>query len=356
MLKRAKLTDLTIRALPEGVHFDERTPSFGIRVGKLRKTWFVVKGENRTKVRLGHYPQLSLHDARRRALVALGSPFEAQTTLTFAEALDLFLAQDRWKPRSKYVLEKSLRGYFHWMRPLTKITHEDVAQALDAIEAKSARSHALKDIRTLFNWCVPRYLSASPCAGLKMPSYVPRARVLTDDELRRVWEASFEIGYPFGHIVRLLILTGQRRSEIASLEWSHIDGNAITLPETKSGRAHTFPIGSLAQALIASVPHRSEYLFPARNAEGCFRGFGPAKGQMDKLKLDPWTLHDLRRTFATNLAALGTPIHVTEKLLNHVSGTTSGIIAVYQRHSYMPEMREAVGFWERRLAKILKQD
>jgi len=95
------LTDLSVRSLKEGLYFDTKTPAFGIRVGKNRKTWLVVKGDNRTKVRLGHYPELSLQDARRRALVALGTPLAAKTTLTFPEALELFLGQDRWKASVK---------------------------------------------------------------------------------------------------------------------------------------------------------------------------------------------------------------------------------------------------------------
>ena len=350
---RAKFTALTINSLPEGLHFDERLPGFGIRVQKTRKTWLVVKGPNRTKVTLGHYPSLSLQEARRKALVALGSPYEPIAAPTFPEALEAYLAQPRWKPRSKYVMEQSLK-HFPWKRPLDKITHEDVAQVLDGITAHSSRAHALKDIRAFFNWCVPRYLKQSPCDGLKMPSYVPRQRVLSGNELAQVWRAAEEIGYPFGTILQLLILTGQRKSEISTLQWEQIRGTSIFLPETKNGQAHQFPIGPMTEALIATVPRVSRYLFPARNTEGSYGGFGPAKARFDKHCLLPaWTLHDLRRTFASNLAQLGTPIHVTEKILNHVSGTTSGIVSVYQVHSYWEEQVTAVGRWERRLAQLL---
>jgi len=188
------------------------------------------------------------------------------------------------------------------------------------------------------------------------PKSVSRSRVLTDDELRRVWVAIDECG-TFGAIVKLLILTGQRRGETAALQSSWIKIDAITLPKeiTKNGREHTFPIGTMAASLLAERS-TSGGLFLARWRQTNFSGWSKSKAALDKLSgVSGWTLHDLRRTFATNLAALGTPIHVTERLLNHVSGTQSGIVAVYQRHSYMPEMRKAVEAWERHLHALVGQ-
>ena len=106
-----------------------------------------------------------------------------------------------------------------WTKPLDQITHRDVVDALDAIEAPSERAHALKDIRTFFNWCIPRYLKTSPCVGIKKPPQKSRDRVLTDDELARSGNGREELGYPYGTIVQLLILTGQRSGEIAALQW-----------------------------------------------------------------------------------------------------------------------------------------
>jgi hypothetical protein len=103
-------TDLAIRHLPPGYHFDKKMPSFGIRIGTNRNSWVVIKGPNRTKVTIGHYPQLSLSDARNKARIALGSPLDPRSAPTFPEALENFLAQPRWRPRSKKVLESSLIG------------------------------------------------------------------------------------------------------------------------------------------------------------------------------------------------------------------------------------------------------
>jgi integrase len=345
------------------LHFDTKTPAFGIRVGKLRRTWLVVKGKNRTKVALGHYPAISLQDARKRAKLELATPSSTKPEITFPEALEAFLGQSRWRLHSKRVLASSLK-HFTWKRLLSKITPEDVIEALDAIQAPSARAHALKDVRSFFNWCIPRYLSASPAQGIKMEKQPTRDRVLTDDELVRVWKAAEQIGHPFGTIVMLLILTGQRRTEIGSLKWDYIKNDRLTLPPavTKNGREHSFPLGTLAISTLnsqsASARQRSAtYLFPAHGKpEGSFKGWSNSLSRLHKLSTtSDWTLHDLRRTFATNLAALNVPIHVTEKLLNHISGTTGGLVGIYQRHQYWDEQVDALRRWEERVQFLARQ-
>jgi integrase len=353
------LTDLSVRNLPPGLHIDTRLPSFGIRVGKSKKTWVVIKGKNRTKVSLGHYPAVSLHDARKKALAALASPEERarSTTLPFLDAMESFLQKQSatLRPLSLYQINRTLRRHFKWQKALNDITHDDVARALDAIAAPSERAHALKDLRTFFNWCIPRYIRISPCVGIKKPPQKSRDRVLDDDELGKVWRTAEAIGYPYGTIVQLLILTGQRSGEIAALQWDWIVDDTITIPAsvTKNARATTFPIGPMTQVLIDTIPRLCPLLFPARGyTDRPFKGFGVSKIALDKCGVKNFTHHDLRRTFATNLAALGTPIHVTEKLLNHVSGTVSGVAAIYNRHAYLDEMRAAIVSWEKRLVKI----
>jgi integrase len=357
------LTDIIVRNLPPGLHLDTRLTSFGIRVGKTKKTWIVIRGTNRTKVSLGHYPTLSLHDARRKALIALASPdapIERVAVPLFPDVLETYLEQQAssLRPLSLYQIKRTLHRHFKWQKPLDRITHNDVASALDAIKAPSERAHALKDIRTFFNWCIPRYLESSPCVGIKKPPQRSRDRVLDDDELCRVWRQAEMIGYPYGTIVRLLILTGQRSGETAALRWEWIGKDTITIPAsvTKNGNATTFPIGSMATRLIDGIPNVGPLLFPARgHRDKAFVGFGVSKLALDRCGVENFTHHDLRRTFATNLAALGTPIHVTEKLLNHISGTVSGVAAIYNRHAYMDEMRAAIDAWEKRLSYILSE-
>lgn len=350
-------TDLGIQKLVPGLYFDDKTPGFGLRVQKNRKTWLVVKGKNRTKVKVGHYPMLSLGEARRKAQLELASPSNPRPSLTFPEAKEAYLAQNKWRPRSKKVLESSLR-HFDWRRPLDKITHEDVAKALDAIDSPSARAHALKDIRSLFNWAVPRYLSASPAAGLKMAPQKARSRVLTDEELRRVWITAGDMG-TFGVIVKLLLLTGQRKSEIGGLKKEWINQGGITLPAevTKNGREHSFPLGSSASGILSSitVPPTGCLFRSAASTTTPYNGFAFHLKQLQKAsETSDWTLHDLRRTFATGLASLGVPIHVTEKLLNHVSGSHGGIVGVYQRFAYWEEQKDALAKWEEKIQSLVR--
>jgi integrase len=193
-----------------------------------------------------------------------------------------------------------------------------------------------------------------------------RKRVLTDVELVAVWRASEVVGYPFGTILKLLILTGQRWGEIASLRWEYINAKerTIRLPETKNGRTHTVPFGACAAAIIEIVPrcNSTSLLFPGRNDDLPWNGSGKSKWLMKKTcPIADWTIHDLRRTASTNWAALGAPPHVVEKLLNHTFGSLqthgalSAVAEVYNRYQYMPEMREAVTKWENYIASLLAQ-
>jgi integrase len=304
---------------------------------------------------------MALADARRRAMVELSkspSTFEPANVPPYPKALAEFHASHvaHLRPRSAYQLSRNLTRHFQWTMPLDHITHQDVLTALDGIEAPSQRAHALKDIRTFFNWCIPRYIKSSPCVGIRRPAQKPRNRVLADDELSKVWHRAREIGYPYGTIVLLLILTGQRLGEIAGLRWEWIEDDTATFPAdfTKNARASKIPIGALARRIIEETPRHSFLLFPARgHATRPFNGFGASKESLDKCGVKNFTHHDLRRTFATSMARLGVRIEVTEKLLNHVSGSMGGIVGVYQRHDFLDEMREAVSRYETWLSHVL---
>jgi integrase len=191
-----------------------------------------------------------------------------------------------------------------------------------------------------------------------------RERVLTGEELAAVYTAARDYPYPFGPIVALLVLTGQRRGEVAALRWEWIDTDQrmITVPSsiTKNKRAHRFPYGDSVAAVLANLPELNEYVFPSSRGHvrhqptTVFNGWSNAKVAFDQRleHVAPYTLPDLRRTFSSNLAALGTPIHVTEKLLNHVSGTLGGVAAIYNRHTYIDEMREAINAYEKHLNSL----
>lgn len=338
-----RLTDISLRSLKEGLYFDERTPAFGLRVGKQRKTWLVLKEPNRTKVRIGHYPALSLADARRKALVVLGSPLQPSDAPTFPEARQTYLDQGQWCPRARYEMNRILNRYFQWTKALDKITHRDVAEVIDKIEAKSEARHAFKNIRAFFNWCVPRYLQYSPCTGLKSPTrYTPRSRVLSDDELHKVWHAVPHDVY--GTTIKLLILMGQRLGETSKIKTEWLDGTTLTIPATftKNSREHRIPVPQCAVPLI-------EKMYTLKSWDKC-------KARLDKTSgVAGYTHHDLRRTYATNLQRLGIRLEVIETLLNHVSGTKAGIVGTYQRHDYWQEMKYAVDTYEQFLLALMAQ-
>ncbi len=237
----------------------------------------------------------------------------------------------------------------------------------------------LANVRRLFAWAVERgIIEASPAASIAAPGQEQsRDRVLADDELRAFLKACDGMREPFGPLLRLLLLTGQRREEVAAMPWSELDlASAIwRLPasRTKNKRASDVPLSEQSVMLLNGLMHRSPLVFPAqfsRNGHTSPRplsGFGRAKERLDKLmleemrKTDPeatlpaWTLHDLRRTTASGMARLGIAVHVVEKLLNHVSGTFSGIVGVYQRHDFMAEKRTAAQAWANHLDSLTER-
>jgi integrase len=353
--------------------WDASLPRFGCRVSPKGTKSFIVLVASGIRRTIGRYPVISLAEARQEAKRILAEKTLGKVALpsiSVANALAGFLdeSQKRLKSRTAHDYRRLLLRHLATLTKvaLDDVTTRDIAHITDSIRnAPSEAAHALVAIKIFFNWCVRRgYVAANPCSRLTWQKSKPRERVLTAAEIRIVYRRAESFPHPFGAIVRLLILTGQRRGEIGLLQWKWIDENSriITFPAeaTKNNRAHSFPIGNMAIEILAGLPRFGEFVFPAirerRNGipVRAVNGWSNLKTKFDKSTegVAPWTLHDLRRTFATNLAALGTPIHVTEKLLNHVSGTVSGVAAVYNRHSYMGEMRAAIDNWEKRLAEI----
>lgn len=366
------LTDAQIKRLkvPEKgqkTYFDDALSGFGVRVSQGgTKTFIALCGPKRKRHSIGRYPNMSLAEARARAKkiqaeFALESPIEiARPMLSFDDARRMFLAdsEKRNRPRTFDEYNRLLHRHFSFKGNLDAIDRHQLVQALDKLKATpSEQKHAFVAIRTMMNWCCKRgHIDASPVPPLTFKT-VPRDRVLTSDELRAVWLRADGYGYPFGSIVKLLILTGQRRSEVTNLRRSWLEDDAITFPAEiiKNAREHTIPMGDMTKALITDLPERTDLLFPSRlNDETPFNGFSRAKRTFDReLDIEPYTLHDLRRTFSSIMAKLGTPIHVTEKILNHASGTISGVAAVYNRHSYQSEMREAFSAYESYLCDLI---
>ncbi len=388
-----RLTDATIRSLAAPVrgqvtHTDDTLAGFGIRVSQGgAKSFVLVHGPRRDRVTLGRYPIISLSQARDKARVLLAEQTlgtASASKIKFDEAKQAFLTECRRKNRPRTVkdYERLLTSHFAFGRiPIADINRLEISRKLDKLDDTPAeQNYAFRVIRRFFNFLIQKgHLAVSPCAGMRSPaSTSPRTRVLTDAELKAIWDVCSRaeqrtdvISTPplptyFPQIVKLLILTGQRRGEVAALQTIYCDlatprqpngSDTVILPAalSKNKRNHQFPIGGMAKELLLKAVGEAEgsFLFPARGKPNKpFNGWSKGKRVLDELSgVKAWTLHDLRRTFRTNLSKLGVAPHIAERLVNHISAR-SEMELVYDQHTYLPEMRDAIERWERELANF----
>ncbi len=383
------LNDVIIKNLPtpeSGVaqHPDGKIPGFGVRVTSNGVKSFYLKyrlGRQYGRMNLGRYPVTNLSKARAKAHAALAAIADGidprgeekghAADHTFSATLDAFIegyCKHHNRPSTASETERLLRVYFlpSWKnRTVPEISKADVLAALDPIMKRgspSAARHAFAAARKLFNWCVEQgIIDDSPCRTMKPPvKAASRDRVLTDDELARIWKASIEQGDTFGIVVRLLMLTAQRRGEVCGMAWNELDldQGIWTIPgnRTKNHKPHALPLTATAVGILRSLPRfeGASLVFPARGKlEQAYSGYSKAKRALDAaIDLHDWTLHDLRRTAATGMAKLGVAPHVIERILNHSTGTFGGVAGVYNRFQYLPEMRQALLLWEERMSKF----
>ncbi len=343
------------------------------------------------KLTLGTYPAIDLKAARelaRHALVKVASGDDPAAEKQAAKkserpaadrdliekVVETFVeryakANTRSWPETERILKKDVVGSWKG-RHLSEIGKADVHDLLDKIVDRGspiAANRSLAALRRMCSWAVERdIVKVSPCDGVKAPSVArSRDRILSDDELRSVWGAADQIGWPFGPLVKLLILTGQRRDEVAEMRWSEveIETKTWTIPRAraKNGVEHVVPLSDAALAVLKALPRVSSkagYVFTT-NGETPVSGFARAKQRLDEAlrtlspDMPPWVIHDLRRTFASGAAKLGINLPVIEKILNHVSGSFRGIVGVYQRHSFADEKRAALEAWARHVDAIV---
>ncbi|MGI8569307.1 MAG: tyrosine-type recombinase/integrase [Methylocella sp.] len=357
------------------------------------KSWalrYRVNGLPR-KYTLGPHPAIGLGVARRMAQEALGSIARGEDPAAQKRArratakagkrpasdlvekvIDDFIAlyakpnTRDWRETERLLKQFSVawRG-----RRLAEIDKPDIHRVLDAIVARGApvqANRAFAQLRKMCRWACSRgIIDRSPCEGIARPSAeVSRDRVLNLDELRPVWRAADNLGFPFGPIVKLLVLTGQRRSEIGGMEWGEIDlSRAIwTIPaaRSKNRRQHVLPLSPQVVEIIESLPRFSGSKFVFGPGETAPSGFSHAKTRLDALiakmnggePVPPWVLHDLRRSAASGFAGLGVNLPVIDRCLNHVCGSFAGIVGVYQRFNYADEMRAAMERWGRHVEAL----
>jgi len=268
--------------------------------------------------------------------------------------LETFISQRLSQNRSGGEIARLLRreiGKVWTGKSIHEISKRDIVQVISAIEQRGARIAAnktLKSIKTFLRWCVGRaLLDQSPAEGVPLPAKeVARDRVLDDQELAQVILAARKIGGPYGSIVELLALTGQRREEVASLQWEELDlaQKIWTVPKsrTKNAKEHIVHLSEQSMVLLKRACQFGPYVFSVLGTKP-FQEFSRAKRQLDQLSgVTGWRLHDLRRTCVSGMARLGIAPHVADKILNHQAGTISGVAAVYQRHEFLAERRAAL--------------
>lgn len=388
--------------------WDALVPSLGVRVtDKGHKSFLVQRRVNgrMVKLTLGEYPAVTLAQARECAQTALRdmqrgvdprqskpAPVTASGLRkdSFEGAVETYIKREVEKnrrPRTQDEIIRPLRKVLvpRWgTLPLSAIGPREIVDLLDEIVDAGtpvAANRTYSVLHRFFRWCVERHLiAANPAANVRKPvKEQSRSRVLDDAELREVWIACEGLGWPFGPYFRSLILTGQRRTEVAGMRWSKVDLDALqwTIPaeRSKNAKEHLVPLSRPMLDILTVAPRfgpdnenqddqRARPVFTTNGKTGV-SGFSRAKARVesdilkarknaatvagrDPSKVKPmpaWTLHDLRRSCATGMGRIGVAPHIIETVLNHTSGFRSGIAGVYQRHPYVQERRHALEAW-----------
>ncbi len=330
----------------------------------------------RRRVTLGRYPGLKLADARDRAkgnLYAVhrgedpqGDKEAARNAPTFGELAAEYIERHakpkkrRWRDDDRMLRVDILP---HWKRrPAHTITRRDVSQLLDRIVERGApimANHVRALVSKIFNFGIGRDLvEANPCACVPMPAKPrQRDRVLSEEEIRRVWKVLDDEGTPVAVSFKLRLLTAQRGVEVLTMRWSDIEGDWWTIPAevAKNRRSHRVPLSAPALALVEELrasANGSPYLFPSpKRADKPISSVQTAVERLVEAAGLKFVAHDLRRTAASYMTSMGVTRLVVSKILNHVE---QGVTAIYDRHSYDGEKREALDRWGDRLESILQ--
>jgi integrase len=402
-----KFTQDTIESLKPPIKgreyfWDETTPGFGVRISSLgKKVWvaqYRVAGKSvmETVATIAELP--SLKDARSQAMKSKLAARDGQNPVaekrakkqaekkpdTFAEVFDRYVREYCRRNLRASTLHETERAFAHDIlptlgkRPLVEIKRGDLERLLD--KKASTRDRSIKGItggagvmanrnlaklKTFFRWCVRKELiTVNPALAIdKLVKEVPRDRVLEDEEIVAVWHASETLGYPYEPVIKLLLLTGQRRSEVTDMHWAELNlgKRQWTIPRerAKNNRAHVVHLSPLAFQIIDAIPDTSDFVFSV-NGKAAPTGFATLKPKLDKLVSDllghepqPWVIHDLRRTVASGMAQIRVPPHVLDRILNHTGGTIGGVAAVYNRYEYLDERRDALNTWAEHVEKLV---
>jgi integrase len=383
-----KLTKRTIDALPspssvDTIWWDQDLKGFGLKVTPAGRKVFLVQyrpaGDrgNPRKYTIGEHGPVTPHQARieaQRVLAdrAAGRDPQHEKQIArrrlasdnvpdlVAEFLVRHAAQNRTAAETRRIFQREVLPLWD-RRRIGEVSKRDIIALLDRIRERGSpimANRVLAAVRKFFNWCVSRgLLDRSPCEGISAPAREnARHRTLRDDELTAVLAAARDMGYPFGFIVWVLVLTGQRRDEVGRMAWDHLDLArqvwVIPAEHAKNRKPHTVQLSAPARDLLKNLPQTGDLVFSVDGATA-FQGYSKAKAKLDELSgVTDWTLHDLRRTVVSGMAALGVAPHVADKILNQQGGTISGVAAVYQRHEFMKERKQALELWGEHIQRL----
>ena len=294
--------------------------------------------------------------------------FEAVWTRYFREWVLPGQTETTWQKENAQAYEKRLLPLWEG-RDVASITRLEVRALLKDITADGSpyMSNRVKSMLSrFFGWCLEvELVSSTPMVNLKSEKEEKRDRVLTMDELCALWLASESetVGWPWGPIVKLLMLTGQRLSEVTDLRWSEINIKTATLSlpgtRTKNGRPHEVPLSSLAMSVIEGLPRMGELVFLPHASATLSGTHGKAKLNKALAKartpIVNWRPHDMRRSFVTHCNNLGVLPHVVEDAVNHVSGHKGGVAGTYNLAHYPKEVRAAMDMWGEEISKLVSK-
>ena len=399
-----RLTKATIGAVEiqpgktERIIFDDALPGFGIRLrAGGKRTWIVQYrvGTKHRRVTLANAAALDPEEARKRAREILakvqlgGDPqiekaqARARAAITLSGVTNdyLRLVETRLRPTSYVEAERYLRRYLAPLHdsPLHSVGRREVASWLNGVAAQHGL-HAANRGRTclsaLFTWAMRQgIVETNPVTATgKAVEETSRTRVLTAGEIAEIWRACRDDDH--GRIVKLLLLTGQRRNEVGGMRWCEIDkaSEVWRLPaeRTKNGLPHDVPLSRAVREILETVPRRAGREFLFGESAGSYQGWSRAKTSLDKRinetriwmhgrntqGIYPWRLHDLRRTVVTHMNEnLGVLPHVVEAVVNHITGPARmGVAGVYNRATYATEKTAALENWSQYLHQIITAD
>ncbi len=407
MVGEVRLTQRTVedaRCPPgrkDALLFDRDLRGFALRVGSTGGKTFLVQfnvaGERR-RLALGAFGILTVDEARKRALASLGDVAKGvdpvaerraiiatrkaavmaskvraeEDAFTFGRLVDSWVDAREGERRPGYLATARTTMKLHlkaWLnRPASSITTMEAVRALDAIKATGSTvtaNRALAYARAAYGWALRRQVVAcNPLTGIEAPTEErSRDRVLSAEELGAVWRAAGKLTTPYDAFMRALLLTLQRRDEVAHMRWSELSADLTTwtLPRerAKNDKAHIVHLAEPVRDMLARVPRFAgcPFVFPSSSMKP-ISGYAWAKRTIDAAvtverveagiepaELSNWRFHDFRRAGVTALAGMGFAPHVCDRLLNHVSGAIQGVAAVYQRAEFLTERKAALDAW-----------